>query len=37
VFAHLIQDEKLEPTYAGPRARDAFLADLPDLLTGAAN
>jgi beta-lactamase class D len=32
VFARLIQDHKAEPTNAGLRARDAFLAEVPLLL-----
>lgn len=32
LFVRLIQDDGPEATPAGPRARDSFLADLPDLL-----
>lgn len=32
VFVRQIQDEKEETTYAGPRAREAFLRELPSLL-----
>ncbi len=32
VFARLIQDERKESTYAGPRAREAFLKALPGML-----
>ena len=34
VFARLTKDEAKNATYAGPRTRDAMLADLPGLLAG---
>ncbi|MGO9674745.1 MAG: class D beta-lactamase [Methylocella sp.] len=34
VFARLLKDEAKNEEYAGPRARDAMLADLPRLLAG---
>jgi beta-lactamase class D len=34
VFARLIKDDARAETYAGPRARDGLLADLPGLLAG---
>ena len=34
VFARLSKDEAKNETYAGPRTRDAMLADLPELLAG---
>jgi beta-lactamase class D len=34
VFAHLIKDDAKNDTFAGLRARDAMLADLPRLLNG---
>lgn len=32
VFVHHVQDDKPEATMAGPRVRDAFMAQLPSIL-----